>query len=267
MNRKPEFSLSLTSALGKQQILLIASPCNPISARDMRSHPPRSVRMRRLGCAFTQILWSESMKPCVCFFLMLLGLAPFSHGAGAPAFPPDCWGVYTWGGGRIDRAAYPHIKGFPITLNWANVEPRNGQFAFEESLGKSLRTAHENDFYVHLMLWVVPNSPQWLYENGVPKVDAPARINPFRREVKPDYPYYFDEDYKRFFHRLIRAFGDYVRNLPPELQSRVLFVQSAEGSTGDGQPYKSQPTNPKYRISPEQWSQFRMETWEVYRQA
>ncbi len=207
------------------------------------------------------------MKPCVCFFLMLLGLAPFSHGAGAPAFPPDCWGVYTWGGGRIDRAAYPHIKGFPITLNWANVEPRNGQFAFEESLGKSLRTAHENDFYVHLMLWVVPNSPQWLYENGVPKVDAPARINPFRREVKPDYPYYFDEDYKRFFHRLIRAFGDYVRNLPPELQSRVLFVQSAEGSTGDGQPYKSQPTNPKYRISPEQWSQFRMETWEVYRQA
>ena len=58
---------------------------------------------------------------------------------------------------------------------------------------------------------------------------------------KNRFPYYQHPEYKTRFFKLIEAFGAYVRGLPPELRERILFVQSAEGSTGDGQPYKGTP--------------------------
>ena len=46
----------------------------------------------------------------------------------------------------------------------------------------------------------------------------------------------------------------------------LLFVQSAEGSTGDGQPYKGKPLDTKYHISKSQWNDYRLKTWKRYRQ-
>ncbi|MBL7189778.1 MAG: hypothetical protein ISS70_25900 [Phycisphaerae bacterium] len=64
-----------------------------------------------------------------------------------------------------------------------------------------------------------------------------------------------------------REFGKYVRNLPVDLQDRILYVQSAEGSTGDGYCYKGDPLNERYKISRDQWSQFRIKAWEVFEEA
>ena len=58
-----------------------------------------------------------------------------------------------------------------------------------------------------------------------------------------------------------------MNDLPPELRERILFVQSAEGSTGDGQPYKGNPLEAQYDISNEVWNDFRLETWKRYRNA
>jgi hypothetical protein len=46
-----------------------------------------------------------------------------------------------------------------------------------------------------------------------------------------------------------------------------VFVQCAEGSTGDGQPYKGKPLDQKYAISDEVWNDFRLEAWKRYRDA
>jgi hypothetical protein len=205
----------------------------------------------------------------ISFFASLtqIGLAGASD---APALADGACGVYTWASwnpNRVTRETHPLIKGVPIIMHWRDVEPTEGQFRFDTLLGEKLRVAARHNFYVHLMIWVAPSSPEWLYENGVPRVKVPPRINPFRKEVKPVFPYYLDENYKRHFFRLIRECGAYVKTLPPDLRDRIIFIQSAEGSTGDGQPYKGKPIDSKYAISREEWSAFRIETWKVYKEA
>jgi hypothetical protein len=184
--------------------------------------------------------------------------------------PADSYGVYTWcswNPKRVNSATHPLVKGVPIVMRWGQIEPEEGKFEFDKVLGTKLRAAAKNGFYVHLMVWVVPNTPQWLYTNGVPKVETPPRKTPRRTIVKWTFPHYLDPDYKRFFFRMISRFGQYVSKLPPELRKRIIFVQSAEGSTGDGQPYKGKPLDAKYAISRQQWSDFRIETWGVFKKA
>jgi len=189
---------------------------------------------------------------------------------GASPFPEDCWGVYSWAGWntqKVTRERCPLIKGAPIILKWRQVEPEPGVFAVDRQLGDKLKRAIENDFYVFVMIWVAPNAPRWLCENGVPEVRMTKTISPRRTPRNWSFQYYLDDNYVRYFHRLIRSFGQYLRDLPPALQERILFVQSAEGSTGDGVCYKGDPLDARYTITRDQWSRFRMDTWEVFKDA
>lgn len=188
----------------------------------------------------------------------------------AHQFPGDCWGVYSWAGwspGKVTREKCPLIKGSPIILKWAQVEPNPGRFRFEQELGDKLALAAENNFYTFLMIWVAPNAPRWLYDNGVPELKMTPTISPQREPRNWTFQYYLDEDYIRYYHRLLREFGRYVRDLPQPLRNRIVFIQSAEGSTGDGFCYKGEPLDERYRISRDQWSEFRMAAWEVLVQA
>lgn len=202
-------------------------------------------------------------------------------GATQKIFPDDVWGVYSWFGlDRVSKESTPYIKGTPIILRWSNLEPQNGKFEFVKEIGEKLEKLDQNDFNTFLMVWVAfatrnvietdtswAFTPKWLFNNGVPLVEFPETVNPLGVTTKRYFPYYLDEDYKFFFHRMIDSLGNYICNLPPHLKKRILFLQSAEGSTGDGQPYKGSPINPDYDITKEQWSQFRIETWERYKSA
>lgn len=196
-------------------------------------------------------------------------------------FPEDAWGVYSWFGlDRVSRENTPYIKGTPIIVNWRSLEPEKGQFKFENVIGEKLEKLDENDYNTYLMVWVAFSTrnvtdtdtvwaftPEWIFKNGVPLVEFPETINPLGETTKRYFPWYLDEDYKYFFHRMIDSLGNYICNLTPHLKKRILFLQSAEGSTGDGQPYKGSPLNPDYDITREQWSRFRIETWEKYKSA
>ena len=121
-----------------------------------------------------------------------------------------------------------------------------------------------------LMIWVGPDCPMWIYEMGVPTVYSDRDINPLGQKMSKEqnrFPYYLAPQYKQRFFELIDAFGDYVNDLPSRLRERIIFVQSAEGSTGDGAPTKVSPLDPRYAISEEVWNEFRMETWKAYRKA
>jgi hypothetical protein len=198
-------------------------------------------------------------------FLLSLAAATLAQGAPKAVVPPHPWGVYAWGGGGKDRLpADMPIKGVPLLWHWPQLEPQQGKFAFEREVRAPLEDARARGYYTHLMLWVAPNTPQWLYELGVPRVEVPERTNPFRQKVKPTFPYYFSPIYQANFHRTIKALGDYIAALPADLKERIVFMQVAEGSTGDGQPYKGTPLDSRYAITEEQWGKFRCETWAVY---
>ena len=193
--------------------------------------------------------------------------------------PGDACGVYAWPNWNpvtVNRQACPLAKGAAMICTWKSLEPQPGEFRFETQIGNRLRAAVENDYYLSLAIWTSPNeiTPKWLYEAGVPRVLFPERITPFREKKHDCFPYYFDEVYLRYRDRLLERTEQYLSSLTPELRKRILFLECCEGATGDPAPYYGkkmadfwpEPLDPEYRISYEQWSRFRIETWKKYRQ-
>ena len=232
---------------------------------------------RRLHVEKTQETTSMAAKRVLyslCTVLLICPL-PAAQSRHTPTkttsvFPNDCWGVYSWcswNTKKVTQETCPLIKGAPIVMHWNKIEPEPGVFTFDEQLGDKLQLALDNNFYTFVMIWVAPNAPRWLYENGVPELQMTPTVSPRREPRNWTFQYYLDEDYIRYYYRLIRTFGNYIRELPPNLQERILYVQSAEGSTGDGFCYKGEPLEEEYKISRDQWSQFRLQAWEVFKDA
>ena len=183
----------------------------------------------------------------------------------AAPLPPHPWGVYAWGGARgAEIPADLPVRGIPISWRWPDIEPAQGKFNFEETVRRPLEDARAHGRLTHVMLWVAPVTPEWVYAAGVPKVIMPERITPARKKQKPTYPYYFSPLYREILHHTVRSLADYIAGLPADLKSRIIFIQVAEGSTGDGQPYKGVPIEGKYHIAEQAWNQYRRETWAYY---
>lgn len=225
--------------------------------------------------------WTFSkVKKMILFKLgfTVIGILIVNIDAQAQVFPKDAWGVYTWGTyhqSRVNRQLTPHVKGAPLILKWSDLEPANGHYEFDKLIRRPLEQFAKEGYCASLMVWVAfatlnvteedttwKFTPPWIFQNGVPLVAFPETVNPLGHVTRRYFPYYFDEDYKFYFHRMISSLGEYILNLPEDLRSRIIFVQSAEGSTGDGSPYKGEPLDAQYAISKEQWSAFRIETWE-----
>ena len=201
---------------------------------------------------------------CVCLF------AAVATGGAAEAKPG--YGISSWAGwkpGQISPAECPELRSVPLILKWDSLEPASGRYAFAEELGRPLQAAQEGGLYITLMIWVGPAAPEWIYQSGVPRVITNRNVNALGQKTdgQKEYPYYLHPEYKKRFMGLIDAFGKYVSALPPALRARIVFVQCAEGSTGDGQPYKGKPLDQKYAISDEVWNDFRLEAWKRYRDA
>ncbi len=183
----------------------------------------------------------------------LLLLLCFTVSNSQELFRKGVWGTYTWGSpwddGDFTQESYPYVKGAPIVLRWSELEPEPGNYQFEKLIGEKLKHADKEDFYTMLTVWVGPMSPKWIYENGVPLLEMEKTINPFGKVRDWKFPYYLDEDYKTYFFRMIDNLGKYILSLPEDIQKRLVFIQSAEGSTGDGWPYKGKPLDLKYDIT------------------
>lgn len=200
----------------------------------------------------------------VCLF------AAMATGGAAEAKPG--YGISSWAGwkpGQISQAECPELRSVPLILKWDSLEPTAGRYAFAEELGRPLKAAYEGGLYLTLMIWVGPAAPEWIYQNGVPRVITNRNVNALGQKTdgQKEYPYYLHPEYKKRFMGLIDAFGKYVSALPPALRARIVFLQCAEGSTGDGQPYKGKPLDQEYAISDEVWNDFRLEAWKRYRDA
>jgi hypothetical protein len=199
-------------------------------------------------------------------------LLPAAVTTGVLAQAEPGYGISSWAGwrpGQISRTDCPELRSVPLIVKWDSLEPASGQYAFEEKFGALLRAVKDDGLYATIKIYVGPACPKWIYEQGVPLVITDREFNALgqKTEAQSKYPYYLHPEYKRAYHALIDAFGKWVKELPPELHERILFVQCAEGSTGDGQPYKGKPLDKQYDISHGVWNDFRREAWLNYRKA
>ena len=200
-----------------------------------------------------------------------MGLLAASMAGVAAEARPGC-GISSWAGwklGDLSRAECPELRSVPLILKWDDLEPAPGKYEFHEKIGNSLQAAHADGLFVTLMIWVGPDAPKWIYTKGVPIVTTDRSVNALgqKTDKQKKYPYYLHPEYKMAFLGLIDAFGIYIKTLSPALRERIVLVQCAEGSTGDGQPYKGNPIDKKQDISEEVWNEFRLEAWDRYRKA
>jgi len=207
------------------------------------------------------------MKTLLMYPILLLMASTLS------AYANEGLGISSWAGwrpGQVSRADCPQLRSVPLILSWSRLEPTPGRYEFDKHIGEPMRAAANDDLYVTLMIWVRPGTPAWLFDMGVPRVYTDREVNPLGRKLSKEdnlHPYYLHPEYKTRFFSLIDAFGKYVNELPPDLRKRILFIQSAEGSTGDGQPYKGTPLEERYVISKDVWNVYRRETWIRYQKA
>ena len=182
--------------------------------------------------------------------LLLLIALFLSRGSVQSIERPDWAGFYTNARNNvIDIKRFPYIKGEADRIKWSDVEPKDGTFDWTK-MDAHIRNAVKGKYYYYFVLWTGPDSPEWIYEKGVPKV---LTTGGSKRDF---YPFYLDPNYVSYFHRFIGKLADHIVSLTKEERNVFAFIQPAFGSTGDRQLYKGTPQDPKYKISAQQYLEF-----------
>jgi hypothetical protein len=163
---------------------------------------------------------------------------------------PDWAGFFTnCKNEKIDTERFPFIKGAADRVKWADIETSPEVYDWSK-MDSQVRNAVKGKYYYYFVLWTGPHSPEWIYEQGVPKVAVKGG------KGKEYFPYYLDPNYINYFHRFIGKLAEHIASLPEKERNVFAFIQPAFGSTGDRQLYKGTPIDQKYKISAQQYLEF-----------
>ena len=172
------------------------------------------------------------------------------------ALPTTAYGTWDRGDGvtNFSDPKTSFVLGIEIIDSWSDIQ-KNGPTTFDFSaIQTALDKALLYNKLVKLSISVGPDSPSWIYSNGVPEVIIGTT----------SYPHYTDLDYKKYYFALIKEFSLFLRNQPKNKFDRIAFVQVKTGSTGDEVPYKG--TSPSdYTISDQKWEEFRIESFTEFK--
>ncbi len=184
------------------------------------------------------------------------------------AVPIHSYGVWDRGGG-VDDYSDPKadfVMGIEVSATWAEVQSM-GPDKFNFSMfQKVLDKAAKYHKIVKISINVGPNSPLWLYDNGVPLVKVKSH-KPEKHDKKfGNYPYYLNENHKKYYFELIKQFSNFLRSQPKEKFDCIAFVQVKTGATGDEEPYKGKPIDEKFAIEKKiVWEKYRIEAFEQFK--
>ena len=141
-----------------------------------------------------------------------------AHGVWDRVGVPDLYGVFR---GRTVDAAWSAIEPYQGEFNWAPIEDK-------------VKTAMTRNQYFFIKINVGPQSPDWLYEAGVPKVETDhTRF--------AHYPYYLDANYEERVVNMIDQLGARIRSWPANWREKLVFIMPQTGCTEDEVPYKGTP--------------------------
>ncbi len=196
-----------------------------------------------------------SIKMCL---ITLIGIGSLFSAQAAP--PPSAFGI--WGDEDLDPKEYPFEKGVACRLIWTDVEKQPGLFDWS-TLDNAIATAVKRNQFFFLSINVGPESPAWIYTQGVPIVELREKTFPDKLE---SYPFYPSPEYKSLFHRLITEMGKHIHSYPIEKQERIVFIQVKTGCTGDECAYKGKAVEEKYdlHVKSPAWREFRLWVFDLY---
>ncbi|NDV61010.1 hypothetical protein G0Q06_00950 [Puniceicoccales bacterium CK1056] len=177
----------------------------------------------------------------------------------------EAYGVWDRTGG-LSVETYPFTRGQEWTTAWEHINPARHVFDWSE-LDALLQFAYDQNQKLFAKVSPVGGQggpPSWIYEDqggDVPRVTGDVF----------DYGFYLDPEYKLYFSEMVQAMGDHMRNnVPAHLLDRVAFVRVDTGATGDEEPYENAGNidfPELYGITNQEWEDFRLWAFEVYRQA
>lgn len=214
------------------------------------------------------MLFCFMIKKNILLLLMAVcSIAAFGQSKSNESYP---FGV--WTGGNVTPDIADLVRGRMVACHWRDLEPQKGQWNWEVIAPRIMQAASAGKC-IGMIVYVGPDSPDWIYEHGVPKVTTPDKVNVRGGSHKarfPYYPYYLDANYRNFWFNEIRTTADWVAALPKNVREKITFVQTAEGTTGDEGPYKGVPYEEKYRISNEGgtgegWVNLKKDAWRIFR--
>lgn len=193
--------------------------------------------------------------------LSLITVLSLTKAKAAP--PPSAFGVWDRGA-SFDPTEYPFLKGSSFGQRWAEVEGKPGVFDWS-GLDRAVEQAHQRKMFLYLSLEAGPESPEWIYAQGVPRVMTKGEKEK-HVEKWNGYPYYLAPAYKTYFQRLIAEWAKHIRAYPREKQERIAFIQIKTGCTGDETPYKGTAIDSRYDLprSAPAWRDFRLETFALF---
>ncbi|MFC2080016.1 T9SS type A sorting domain-containing protein [Bacteroidota bacterium] len=161
---------------------------------------------------------------------------------------------------------YDYLLGMSVEGGqWSQIQPDDSSTYDWSTIQQSIDVAAERGQFIYLGIGIGPESPAWVYENGVPKVYTDDTDHPGWKF----YPYYMDPDYIRYVHTFIKALADFLYSQPEEKLHWVSFLQVKTGCTGDEVAYKGTPLDLQYDIpkSGQKWQDFRLGVFETYRES
>ena len=204
----------------------------------------------------TQFDRSAMMK-----MLSLIALVIACSCSSVQAVPPSiAFGVWDRTS-TFDPKDYPFLKGLAFNQSWADIEKQPGVFDWS-ALDQAMDSAVKRNQFIYLSVNVGPDSPEWIYTKGVPRVETRNQIH----DSWPSYPFYPSPEYKSFLQKMITEFGKHIRSYPKEKQERIAFVQVKTGCTGDECAYKGTVVENKYDLPTKSpaWREFRLWQFDLF---
>ena len=201
----------------------------------------------------------------IVFLLIVLSPTLFSQSA----LDLSAYGVWSRGDLEFDPAKpkYNYLLGISAEgASWKNIQPEDSSSYNWNIIQESLDQATDRDQFIYLGVGFGPSAPDWIYENGVPKVFTTEEGHK-KHEKWPYYPYYMDEDYKRYYKNFLIELGEYLKSQPAHKLEKIVFIQVKTGCTGDEAAYKGTANNPEYELpkNGKEWSDFRLFAFNVYK--
>ncbi|MEY3480749.1 MAG: hypothetical protein RIQ71_1524 [Verrucomicrobiota bacterium] len=174
--------------------------------------------------------------------------------------PPSAFGVWDRGS-SFDPKDYPFLKGLAFNQDWSDVEKKPGVFDWS-TLDQAMDSAAKRKQFIYLSLNVGPDAPEWIYDEGVPRVETRDQTH----DSWPVYPFYPSPKYKSLLQRLVTEFGKHIRSYPKENQERIAFIQVKTGCTGDECAYKGNVIEKKYDLPTRsaEWQAFRLWQFDLF---
>lgn len=172
------------------------------------------------------------------------------------------FGIAGFGKANGSQTVYNKIaaisKSWISVTDWGEIELSENNFDWTPMYDRVMKL-YNSGLFIMLKIYVAgPDAtitPQYLYDNGVPKVimqeDAKYYV----------YPYYLNTYYRSRYQNLLDQFLIHLSTYSAEVRAKIIAYQITEGSTGDTVPYHGTPTNILYNITPDVWLTYRRFYW------